>query len=44
VETFTKSSGTVSGLAAGKVRLRVCAKGADAQNGPWSDDSEEVVR
>jgi hypothetical protein len=39
-----KSSGTITGLASGKVFVRVCAKGADAQNGAWSDLAEEMVR
>ncbi len=44
VETATKSSGTVNGLPSGQVWLRVCAKGADAQNGPRRDPAEEMVR
>jgi len=43
-DTATKSSGSISGLASGKIWLRVCARGADANNGPWSDPAEEVVR
>jgi len=43
-DTATKSSGTLSGLASGKVFVRVCARGADAHNGPWSDLAEEMVR
>ncbi len=43
-DTQTKSSGTVTGLAGGKVWLRVCARGAEANPGPWSDAAEEVVR
>lgn len=43
-DTATKSSGTLSGLASGKVFVRVCARGADAQNGAWSDLAEEMVR
>jgi hypothetical protein len=43
-DTAVKSSGTLSGLASGKVWVRVCARGADAKNGPWSDPAEEVVR
>ena len=40
----TKSSTTLTGLAAGNVWVRVCAKGADDQPGPWSDAAQEVVR
>ena len=36
-----KSSGTLSDLASGKVWVCVCARGADAKNGPWSDLAEE---
>jgi hypothetical protein len=43
-DTATKSSGTLDGLAKGIVWLRVCAKGADAKNGPWSDPAQELVR
>ena len=43
-DTAVKSSGTLSGLASGKVWVRLCARGADAKNGPWSDPAEEVVR
>jgi len=43
-DTATKSSGTLEGLASGKVFVRVCARGADAKNGAWSDLAEEVVR
>jgi hypothetical protein len=40
----TKSSATLTGLAAGNVWVRVAAKGADDQPGPWSDAAQEVVR
>ena len=40
----TKSSTTLTGLAAGNVWVRVAAKGADDQPGPWSDAAQEVVR
>ena len=43
-DTATKSSGTLEGLAKGVAWLRVCAKGADAKNGPWSDPAQELVR
>ena len=43
-DTATKSSGTLEGLAKGIAWLRVCAKGADAKNGPWSDPAQELVR
>ena len=43
-DTVVKSSGTLNGLTSGKVFLRVCARGADAQNGAWSDLAEEMVR
>ena len=43
-DTAVKSSGTLEGLASGKVFVRVCARGADAKNGPWSDLAEEMVR
>jgi hypothetical protein len=43
-DTATKSSGTLEGLASGKVFVRVCARGADAKNGAWSDLAEEMVR
>ena len=43
-DTATKSSGTLSGLASGKVFVRLCAKGADAANGAWSNIEEETVR
>jgi hypothetical protein len=43
-DTVVKSSGTLDGLAKGIVWLRVCAKGADAKNGAWSDPAEEMVR
>jgi len=43
-DTATKSSGTLNGLASGKVFVRVCARGADAHNGAWSDLAEEMVR
>ena len=39
-----KSSGTLEGLASGKVFVRVCARGADAHNGALSDLAEEIVR
>jgi hypothetical protein len=40
----TKSSTTLKGLAAGKVWIRVCAKGANDLPGPFSDPAQEVVR
>jgi hypothetical protein len=43
-DTVVKSSGTLSGLASGKVWVRVCARGADAKNSPWSDPAQEVVQ
>ncbi len=43
-DTAVKSSGSLSGLASGKVFVRVCARGADAHNGAWSDLAEEMVR
>jgi hypothetical protein len=43
-DTAVKSSGTLEGLASGKVFVRVCARGADAHNGAWSDLAEEMVR
>ena len=43
-DTSTKSSGTVTGNAPGKIWMRVAAKGADAQPGPWSDPAEDLVR
>jgi hypothetical protein len=43
-DTATKSSGTLTGLAPGPTWVRVCAKGADAQPGAWSDPAEEIVR
>ena len=43
-DMVVKSSGTLEGLASGKVFVRVCARGADAKNGAWSDLAEEVVR
>jgi hypothetical protein len=43
-DTVVKSSGTLDGLASGKVFVRVCARGADAHNGAWSDLAEEMVR
>jgi hypothetical protein len=43
-DTVVKSSGTLDGLASGKVFVRVCARGADAKNGAWSDLAEEMVR
>jgi hypothetical protein len=39
-----KSPWTLQGLASGKVFVRLCARGADAHNGPWSDLAEEMVR
>ena len=33
-DTAVKSGGTLNGLASGKVWLCLCARGADAQNGP----------
>jgi hypothetical protein len=43
-DTVVKSSGTLEGLASGKVFMRMYARGADAHNGAWSDLAEEVVR
>jgi len=43
-DASTKSSGTLKGLTAGKIWVRVAAKGADADPGPWSDPAEELVR
>jgi hypothetical protein len=43
-DSSTKSSGTLKGNAAGKIWVRVGAKGADAQPGPWSDPAEDLVR
>ena len=43
-DTAVKSSGTLEGLASGKVFVRVCARGADAHKGAWSDLAEEMVR
>ncbi len=43
-DTAVKSSGTLRGLASGKVYLRVAARGADEQLGPWSDLAQEIVR
>lgn len=42
--TAVKSSGTLTGLAAGKVWLRVVAKGSDENPGPPSDAALEMVR
>jgi hypothetical protein len=39
-----KSNGTLRGLAVGNVWIRVAAKGADENLGPWSDPAQEVVR
>ena len=43
-DTVGRSSGTLEGLASGKVFVRVCARGADAHKGAWSDLAEEMVR
>ena len=43
-DSAIKSSGTLKGLAAGKIWVRVCAKGADAEAGAWSDPAEDLVR
>src|ERR1039458_7823 len=43
-DSSTRSSGTLTGNAAGKIWVRVAAKGADGQPGPWSDPAEDVVR
>ena len=43
-DTSTKSSGTLTGNAPGKIWVRVAAKGADEQPGPWSDPAEDLVR
>ena len=43
-DSAVKSSGTLKGLAAGKIWVRVCAKGADEQPGAWSDPAEDLVR
>ena len=43
-DSSTKSSGTLKGNAAGKIWVRVAAKGADQQPGPWSDPAEDLVR
>jgi hypothetical protein len=43
-DSSTKSSGTLRGNAPGKIWVRVAAKGADDQPGPWSDPAEEIVR
>ncbi len=40
----SKSSGTLRNLTAGRIWVRVCAKGADEQDGAWSDPAEELVR
>jgi hypothetical protein len=40
----TKSSTTLTGLAAGNVRVRLAAKGTDDQSGRCSDAAQEVVR
>jgi hypothetical protein len=42
--TETKSSGTLTSLATGNQWVRVAAKGAAADPGPWSDPAQEVVR
>ena len=39
-----KSTGTLTGQTAGKIWIRIAAKGADQQVGPWSDPAEDVVR
>jgi hypothetical protein len=43
-DSSTKSSGTLKGNAPGKIWVRVAAKGADDQPGPWSDPAEDLVR
>jgi hypothetical protein len=43
-DSAVKSSGTLKGLAAGKIWVRVSAKGADEQPGAWSDPAEDLVR
>jgi hypothetical protein len=43
-DSSTKSSGTLTGNTPGKIWVRVGAKGADAQPGPWSDPAEDLVR
>jgi hypothetical protein len=43
-DTAVKSSGTLEGLASGKVWVRLCARGADTKNGAWSEPAEEMVR
>ena len=43
-DSSTKSSGTLKGNTPGKIWVRVAAKGADAQPGPWSDPAEDLVR
>jgi hypothetical protein len=40
----TKSSTTLKGLSAGRVWIRVCAKGANDLAGPFSDPAQELVR
>jgi hypothetical protein len=43
-DSSTKSSGTLTGNTPGKIWVRVGAKGAEAQPGPWSDPAEDLVR
>ena len=43
-DSSTRSSGTLTGNAPGKIWVRVAAKGADGQPGPWSDPAEDLVR
>ena len=43
-DSSTRSSGTLTGNTARKIWVRVAAKGADAQPGPWSDPAEDLVR
>ena len=43
-DSSTKSSGTLKGNTPGKIWVRVAAKGADEQPGPWSDPAEDLVR
>ena len=39
-----EDSGTLTGSTPGKIWVRVAAKGADDQPGPWSDAAEDLVR
>jgi hypothetical protein len=43
-DSSTRSSGTLKGNAPGKIWVRVAAKGADAEPGPWGDPAEDLVR